>query len=171
MNTDPFTAAVQLGIIAYLKAHLENARKNDLAPVVLAALPPGSRLPIKVGDTLIGWLSVPQPRKTAEVISEAKFLAWVGEKHPTEIVTDPRVRPSFEALVLKSVKERGGWPDRETGELLTDIPGVTSGTGDPYPKVDLEDDAGTVIAAAWREGRVDLPAMLALPAAEGGDAA
>lgn len=163
MTTNPLTAAIQLGIIKYLTDHLSAARKNDLGPAVIATLAPGARVPIKIGDELIGWLSIPQPRKTAEVTSEAKFQAWVEEKHPSEIVTDPRVRPSFAELVLKSVRERGGYLDKGTGELA-DVPGVERGTGEPYPKVDLEDGAGLVIAAAWRDGSINIGQMLALEA-------
>lgn len=161
MSTDPLAAAIQLGIIKYLTDHLSAARKNDLGPAVIATLAPGARVPIKIGDQLIGWLSIPQPSRKAEVTSEAKFRAWVEEKHPTEIVTDPRVRPSFADLVLKSVRERGGYLDKATGEL-TDVPGVERSTGDPYPKVDLEDGAGDVIAAAWRDGAINIGQMLAL---------
>ena len=87
------------------------------------------------------------------------------DNHPTEIV--PSVRGSFTDLVLRSVRERGGWLDKSTGEL-TDVPGVERSFGDPYPKVDLEDGAGDVIGAAWRGGLIDIGHMLAL---EGGEAA
>ena len=163
--TDPLAAAIQLAVIKYVTDHLSAARTNDLSPQVIATLAPGARLPVKVGDELIGWVSIPQPRKTAEVVSEAKFRAWVEETHPTEIVTDPRVRPSFEALVKQSVKDRGGYLNRATGELA-DVPGVERAVGDPYVKVDLEDRAGDIIAAAWRDGSINIGEMLALEAGD-----
>jgi hypothetical protein len=170
VSTDPFAVAVQLGIIAYISGKLSDARKNDLGPAATQALPVGTRLPIKIGDDLIGWLSIPQPRKGATVTGEAQFLAWARDNAPTEVVTVEQVRPSFASLVLESVKKNGGWLDKSDGEYKP-VPGVTASEGDPYPKVDLSGDAGAVIAAAWRDGQVDIRQMLALPAAEGDEAA
>ena len=166
MNAGMGSADIQLAVIKYITDHLAAVRKTDLAPGVVAALAPGARLPIKIGDTLVGWLSIPKPSRKAAIVNEAKFLTWVQDNHPTEIV--PSVRGSFTDLVLRSVRERGGWLDKSTGEL-TDVPGVERSFGDPYPKVDLEDGAGDVIGAAWRGGLIDIGHMLALEG--GGEAA
>jgi hypothetical protein len=120
-----------------------------------------------VGGQQIGWMSVVAGRKTATVTGEAAFLAWAREHHPTEVVTVEIVRPSFAANVLAAVKDKGGWLDKETGEVVP-VPGVTEGEGDPYPKVDPFDTAGEIIGEAWRAGKVDLPGVLALPPAGGG---
>lgn len=164
----PFDVATQLGVVKFLSDKLTAARKEDLGPQATSALPVGTRLPVMVGGEHIGWLSIPQPRTTATVADPAKFLAWAREHAPTEIVE--AVRESFTRNVLESVKARGGWLDKATGEVV-EVPGVTVSQGDPYPKVDLADGAGDAIGKAWRAGQIDLGQMLALPPAEGGEAA
>jgi hypothetical protein len=165
VTPDPLGLVTRLGILKYLADQINAARKERLGPEATEAFPVGSRIPIMIGDAHAGFLSIPQPRKSAKVISEAKFLAWVRDKHPSEIVTEPRVRESFADLVLKSVRERGGWLDKATGELA-DVPGVERGEGDPFPVVDLHDNAGDVIAAAWQGHQAEFRELLALPAGD-----
>lgn len=166
---DPFDVATQLGVVKFLSDKLTAARKEDLGPQVTSTLPVGTRLPVMVGGEHIGWLSIPQPRTTASVVNDARFLAWVKENFPTEIVTVEQVRESFAKNVLESVKAHGGW--RTKNDTVIDVPGVTVSQGDPYPKVDLAEGAGEAIGKAWRGGQIDLGQMLALPPAEGGEAA
>lgn len=167
---DPLTLATHLGVLKYLSDWLNATRKEELGPQAVKEFPVGSRVPVMIAGQHAGFLTIPQPRKTATVTSEAQFLAWVKKNHPTEVVTIPQVRPSFAELVLKSVKDRGGWVDKKTGELVQ-VPGVTSGEGDAYPMVKLSDGAEAIIAAAWLAGKLDLGEMLALPASESPKAA
>lgn len=164
MSTDPLALVARLGVLKYLSDRLNTARKEDLGPQAVAAFPVGSRLPVMIGGEHAGWLSIPQPRRTASVTNEARFLAWAKELFPTEVVKVEQVRSSFQANVLQSVKDRGGWVDKATGELV-DVPGVEVKDGDPYTKVDATEGMGDIIGRAWLAGELDLREMLALPAA------
>ncbi len=161
-TTDPFALVTQLGILKYLADGIKGVRERD-GKTAAASLPTGTRMPVMIAGTHAGFVAVQAGRKTANVTGEAAFLAWVTKHHPSEVVTTPHVRESFQDNVLKSVRERGGWPDKATGEVV-DVPGVTTREGDPYPVVTLADGAENVIAGAWRAGEIDLAGMLALPA-------
>lgn len=165
MSADPMDLATRLGVLKFIADQVNQARKEDLGPEFVDTVAPGARLPVKIGDEVIGWVSVPKPTQKAVITSEAKFLAWAREHAPTEVVTVEQVRPSFAGLVLRSVKERGGWVDKSTGEYLP-VPGVEVQTGDPYARAELGDGAEDAIRRAWRSGDLNLGGLLALPSAQ-----
>ena len=170
-GTDPLALVTQLGILKALADLVNRARKEELGPQAVAAFPAGARLPIMVGGKQIGWLSFPAARKSAEVTSEARFLAWAKANCPTEVETIERVRPNFQQNVLTQVKDKEGWLDKGSGERIVP-PGVTASEGDRYPRVEpLFDGAMEIIAEAWRTGGIDVGSLLALPAGEAGEAA
>jgi len=155
------TIAQRLAVAEFLKKRFESIRKNDLNPEAQADMVVGERHAAKFGGRVAGWVSMPAP--ATRVASKDRLLAWVKKNLPDEVeeITVERVRPGSERALLDMVKEHGGWVN-EAGELIP-VDGIE--TGDPSPRVELNDDAEDVLAAAWRAGVIDLPGMLALGAA------
>lgn len=152
----------RLTVTAFLSKHFEGVRKNELNPEAAADLVVGERHAAKFGGKVAGWVSVPSP--STRVTDKDRFLAWVKKHLPDEVeqVTVDRVRPGSERQLLELVKQHGGWPS-ETGEIIP-VDGIT--TADPSPRVELNDDAGEILAAAYRAGALDLSGMLMLGAAQ-----
>lgn len=116
------------------------------------------RLTAELPDgTEVGSVTLNKGRTTAEVADEQTFTNWVAENHPSEIVM--AVRDSFRKIVLTDVQKHGGIVDRASGELVN-VPGVSRKTGDPYPSVRPNDEAAAAIAAAWRDGTLELGSVL-----------
>jgi len=164
-GSDPLALARTLAVVSYLSATLAAAKKEELGPQAVAAIPVGSRLPVVLGGGNAGFVSVPRPATRAVVSDEAEYRAWVEANRPDEIVTLRQVRDSFTSAVLASVKAHGGLLDKDKGEYVP-VPGIEVRQGDPSPRVELGDDAAGLIGSAWRSGELDLGAILALPAAE-----
>jgi hypothetical protein len=160
-----FAQARLLLIAKWLTERIVAARKDDLEPQAVTALPVGSRIPVELGGTVAGVVSRPRPTAGATIRNPAKFLAWVEEHRPGEVETVRQVRQSFADAVKRSVKERGGWLDPATGEVIH-VPGVEQTEGNPVVRVELASGAEEAIAAAWRAGDIDVGAVLALPAGD-----
>ncbi len=92
---------------------------------------------------------------TAEVVNEDKYLAWVKETNPGEVIE--AVRPTYTAELLKQIAR--------TGEI---VPGVELGLTTAYVAVRYEPGGQAALTAAWREGLIDISPMLALPASPDG---
>lgn len=167
MTADSMSLEDWLALLKFVADKVSDARRKQYGPQFVKAYAPGVRIPAKIGGEVIGWVSVPKPTQKAVVTDEAKFLAWAKEHAPTEVVTVEQVRPSFAALVLRSVKERGGWLDKSIGEYVP-VPGVEVETGEPYARAELSDGAEDVIRRAWRSGDLNLGGLLALPSAQEG---
>ena len=98
-------------------------------------------------------------KSSAKVKDEAKFLRWVQENRPGEIV--PTVRESYQKTLLETLDKQGDLVDPETGEV---VPGVEFVTGTAYLTVNFEPGGEEAIRQAWREQRISLDSLLALPA-------
>ena len=162
MSTE-FDAARLLLIAKWLTERIVAARREELEPAAVRALPVGSRIPVVLDGVSAGAVSRPKPTVRVSVTNPLKFLAWTEEHRPGEVETVRQVRQSFTDAVKRSVKEHGGWLDQATGEV-TPVPGVEAAEGDPSVRVELAPEAEAAIAAAWRAGLIDLGAVLALPA-------
>lgn len=99
-------------------------------------------------------------KASPKVTDPDKFLAWVQESHPDEVV--PAVRESFTRAVLAEV-DKNGAAVMASGEA---VPGVEFLTGTAYLTVNFEDGGEDAVKQAWREHRISLDSLLALPAAE-----
>jgi hypothetical protein len=111
--------------------------------------------------TLSYVAGTPSPRIT----DPAKFLAWVQEAHPTE--TEVIVRPGYTETLLKAMKDSGRAVDPRTGEV---VPGVEFSRGEPYirPTFTRTGPGGKeLIRRAWRDGAIQIPSLLGLPAGNG----
>lgn len=157
--------AQRLTVTEFLKKHFEGIRKEELNPEAQADLVVGERLAAKFAGRVAGWVSVPTP--ATRVASKDRLLAWCKKHLPDEVeeIKVERVRPESERALVEMVKQHGGWVN-EDGELVP-VDGIE--TGDPSPRVELNEDAEAVLAAAWRAGAIDLPGMLALSAAPEAD--
>ena len=102
--------------------------------------------------------------ESPKVTGPEKFLAWVQENRPGEVVQV--VRESYQETLLAAMKKTGTPVDPETGEV---VPGVEFRTGTEYLTVTFA--SGKVqgrerIKQAWRDREIDLGALLALPGGE-----
>lgn len=123
----------------------------------------GARLP---DGTKVASLSLAGGELAPRITDPAAFRAWVERCHPGELETV--IRDSFMQAVLSDAKKAGRALDRASGEV---IPGVTFEPTTPYIRVTFTKgdlDGRELIRRAWRDGVIELPAMLALPA--GGEA-
>ncbi|WP_435586086.1 hypothetical protein [Micromonospora aurantiaca (nom. illeg.)] len=109
--------------------------------------------------------------KTGFVVDEGKFVDWCRLEHPTEVQTTvpapvDTVRPAFRKALLSRMRvERDGTVvDGETGRVLDFVEVAEP----PPPSTTLTFKKGgrEEVAAAYRDGRLALPELLALPAAE-----
>jgi hypothetical protein len=151
-------------LIKVFTDEMNRRRKGGLADEATRLMPPGTRLPVLIGDQHIGWVSMPKASVKAEVTDERALLAFVQEQCPTEIETVQRIRPAFLEALKASVKEHGGWLVR--GEVVT-VPGVTVRTGDLTPRTEPAKEAFAVVAAALKDGVLD--EARGLLAIEGGE--
>ena len=100
-------------------------------------------------------------KTSARVTDEGKFTRWVQASRPGEIV--PSVRESYQKALLETLDKQDDLIDAETGEV---VPGVDWVTGSAYLTVNFEPGGEDAIKQAWREHRISLDSLLALPAAE-----
>lgn len=73
-----------------------------------------------------------------EVTDPDAYLTWVAERHPDEIETVRRVRPSFDERIRRSALKRGDPPSTPDGEA---IPGLKFRPGGQPRGVQLRPDA------------------------------
>jgi hypothetical protein len=126
---------------------------------LLAAMADTGAERIRVTDddgTDLGAVCLSAGRTSAKVTDPAAFLAWVAQRHPSELVQ--AVRDSFTKKILDAVTAAGEPVDTATGEV---IPGVEVTTGDPFLTVRPTDEAKT----RMRE-TLQASGLLALPAGE-----
>lgn len=160
------TTRQRIVLAEFLATHFAKVRANILNPEAVEEMTIGERLAAKFGGQVAAWVSLPNPAKRASVTNKAAFLAWVEKHMPAEVETVKVVRSGTQTSLLAAAKANGGtWLNPETGEYV-EIAGITVGIGDPSPRVELTEDAGEAIGAAWRAGDIDLTPLLALPAPE-----
>ena len=56
------------------------------------------RVKAELGDEIVAYVTTSKPKFKWEVINERKFVDWVADNHPTEIVES--VRESFRDVIL-----------------------------------------------------------------------
>lgn len=190
----PLSLAQRLLLAKYLTDRLKLLRDNELAPQASAEMPSGSRLPVMFGGRQAGWASMPAGSKTTRVADERALAEWARKEHPERIGTVESVVMSPAVLelvrqhmpgairaeecldgmwvgdILSGLQKKGCYVTA-TGEKLTEVPGIVTGTSVPAPRVNLSEDADSVIAAAWLGGDIPAGEFLALPAGEGEAAA
>jgi hypothetical protein len=181
------TLPQRLALVRWLTDTLTELRKSSLLPEAAAEMPPGSRMPIMFGGRHAGFASMPKPSTSASVTDQAKLLAWTRANYPDKvrettevIVTDdlidfladhyPEALKAGEQVdqhwvsdICGALKDPGHYITN-TGEKLTEVPGITVSQSEPSPRVNLSPDAGAIIAAAWRGGDIPVAEFLALPA-------
>ena len=102
--------------------------------------------------------------ESPKVTDPDKFLAWVAENRPGEIVQS--VRDSYTDALLAAMRKTGEPVDPETGEV---VPGVEFRAGAEYLAVRFASgpvDGRERIKQAWRDRELDLAGLLALPGGE-----
>lgn len=170
MTASPFELAATLAVLKYLVDTQIAGRQAQVSTQALGMMPPTTRLPVTIGGQVVASVSVPNPARRCKVTNPAKYLTWVQETRPEEVYDVPTIRQTFDTAVKASVKDHGGWLNKETGEYEP-VPGLEQMVGDPYVKVELDSSAGDAIGQAWRDGLIDLRTVLALPAGGETDAA
>lgn len=136
------------------------ASRKALTAAVLGTSDAGDRKTAKLPDgQVIGAVSIAHGKQTPQVVDSAALKDWVQQHHPTEVITESHVRSSFLAVVLKAVKDEGGWLNKATGEVQP-VPGVQVKLGDDYTVVTPVDDADALIEQSWRNGDIDIRATL-----------
>lgn len=164
MTDDAYSLARTLLLIKVFTDEMNRRRKNDLAPVAAGLMPAGTRLPVLIDGKQAGWVSMPKPSTRASVTDEAKLLAFVEERFPSEVATVKQVRPKFLELLKKAAKDHGGWIDVDSGEVV-EIPGVSVEVGEASPRAESAVDAFQIIADAMAEGALaEVRQILAIPA-------
>ena len=153
------TLRQKLTLAAFLLKHIEqDTRKGQLNPQAIAEMTPGERLAAKFGGHLAAWVSMPQP--PTRVTSHEKLAAWCRDHLPEALYKVERCRPETARALVEDVKKYGGWPQDGDVDNIIPVDGIE--TGDPAPRVDLEDNAGEVIGAAWPDIRETVGVMLAI---------
>jgi hypothetical protein len=129
------------------------------------------------GEKIAAWLDPEDPEGsslgyvlkthaavTAKVTNRPRLIAWTEEHAATEVVTEKRVRESFERTLLEQVKTHGGWVS-PNGEVIP-VDGVKVETGSSFLRFpDGENDAEQVLIEAIAARRFQLQL---LPAPDGG---
>jgi hypothetical protein len=187
------TLPQQFGLWKWLSDQLTAFRKDDLLTQAEKEMPAGARMPVMYGGKLAGWVTMPEPSKTAAYISdEARLLAWTRVHYPEKI--ENYVEVKVDAGLIEFLQEHrpeslhvteradrqwandichalasdDGYYITLQGEKLTEVPGIEVPERKPsVPAVKLGRDATAVISAAWPEIQGAFGDVLALPAGEG----
>lgn len=109
---------------------------------------PGVRQPAVLGGVTIGAVSVSNGRTKWKVTNTEKWVAWVEEHRPDEIVDVPTVRSSFTDAVLRD----GGVVHPGTGEVVVP-PGIELDEGKPTLYVKPTAEARQAVLNALGEDR------------------
>jgi hypothetical protein len=120
------------------------------------------------GEQAIAQITVSEP-KTGYVIDEAGFVGWCKVEHPSEVQTTlpapvDSVRPAWRKALLTRLKVEpdGAVVDGETGRVL-DFVKVAEPSA-PSTTLTFKKGGREEVARAYRDGRLALPELLALPA-------
>lgn len=169
LREDTLYAAVRKAVADEIAKAVKTGKK-DLKQIVddLSIKTLTARLP---DGTEVGTVGKAGGGSVPEVADERKFLAWVKENRPGEVVET--VRESYWNSLSEAMKKTGEPIDPETGER---IPGVAFKTTTEYLTVNLaKGEPGRsghdLIMQALLDKQISLNTVLALPAGEGVDAA
>ncbi|WFE47639.1 hypothetical protein [Verrucosispora sp. WMMD1129] len=120
-------------------------------------------------DGPVAQVTLSEP-KAGFVVEESGFLAYCKAEHPTEVqatVPEPveSVRPAFRKALLGRlrIEEDGTVVDGATGRILDFV--EVAQPGRPSTTLTFKKGGREEVAAAYRDGRLALPELLALPAA------
>lgn len=116
---------------------------------------PGERIVAKLGGEVVGNVQIIAGRTTSHVTDDPALLAWVRANRPEEI--RETISPLLRAQILGDAASAGQAIDPATGEI---IPGVTVRQGESYARVSAADGSEAAIAAAWADGRIELPRVV-----------
>ncbi|WDZ83988.1 hypothetical protein [Micromonospora cathayae] len=119
-------------------------------------------------DAPVAQVTLSEP-KAGFVVDEAGFLAWCKQEHPSEVqVTVPApvesVRPAWRKALLArmAVEPDGTVVDGETGRVLDFV--EVAEPPPPSTRMTWKTGGREEVARAYRDGRLALPDLLALPA-------
>lgn len=104
----------------------------------------GERVSADFGGFHLGFVTMARGRKTARVVNEAAFLAYVKARFPGEVEVVERVNPAFQKRLLDEAAKQGAFKD-DDGITIDGIIQVTQ--GEPYPVVAKDPDLDISIAA------------------------
>lgn len=104
--------------------------------------------------------------RSATVIDENAYLAWVLKEHPEQM--ELTVRPSYTKGLLDAAEKAGQPVDPSTGET---VPGVRVKNSTPYVSIRFKPGAREAVAAAWRAGELPGVEIVAPAVIEAGEAA
>lgn len=108
---------------------------------------PGQREVGELHGQPIGNVRLDKGTSTWGVVDPDAFLGWVRANRPDEVVVTERVRPAYQAAVLKHLQVEDALLDRDTGEL--EVPdGVAPKHGKPTLKVTPVAETNGVVLAA-----------------------
>lgn len=177
--TDPRTLALRLLALRVLKDEVA-AADAALRAEVAAAMLVGDRVTATLdtydvpgGDgqpEVVGHVQLTKGaagKRDAVVTDEAALLRWVQAQRPTEVVTTERVRPAFLRVLLDSVRQNGCYVD--SAGVMHSLPGVEvveGRQGNPTLTVKPVAGGADAIKQAWRDGRLSVADVTALPAGE-----
>lgn len=110
--------------------------------------------------TKVATISRPSPSLAARVIDEELLTQWVREHAPDELTSREvtEIRSAYLTALLAELTAAGvpRWCDKETGELH-DVPGVAiQPTRSTTHSVRPTSTGREAIAAAWRDGTLNL---------------
>jgi hypothetical protein len=94
------------------------------------------RVRVHNDDVDYGTVVCTPGRRSAAIVNDDAFTAWVAARYPDQMVMS--VRPSFRELLVGRASRLGDPVDKETGEV---IPGMAMRQGDPYLTVRPSSDA------------------------------
>lgn len=157
MNENLRDAAFRAGVWSLIEAKAKE--QKDAAKAELRSLEPGDAVSGKWHGQPVAKATMTKGRTKLVVTDEQKFLDWVQEYAPTEIVRS--VNPAYMKAIEARAKNLGA-PVNLDGELY---PGLDLQEGDPYVSIRKADGAEAVIAELFRTGAVGLDgiAHAALP--------
>lgn len=92
----------------------------------------GTAMTARLPDVMA--LSAVTHRPWVSVHDEQVWRNWVQDRHPDEVETLVRVRPSWQSVYLKAVAKRGSPPQAKDGEI---IPGLSWHPGGGFSHVAL----------------------------------
>jgi hypothetical protein len=120
-------------------------------------------LKLPTGDT-IAQLTQSQSKQKVDV-DERQLLAYCKREYPTEVEAVESVRPAFRKALLGRLEVVDGKAvDPRTGVVLEFVTVTPPGPGGTT--LTFKTAGRDRVAAAYREGVLTLPDLLALPAAE-----
>lgn len=85
---------------------------------------------VRLDGEVIATQTVNEPSDKFTVDDKDTFINWVMDKHPSEVVTEPEVRPAFQKRLLEknvAVGDDGTVFHKETGEPVPGLKHVPAG--------------------------------------------